>query len=135
MHEGNSPQLDSKTSNTAKDSQEVPHANTEDAEYTDIVWTRSLSIHECSQEISKSLDVLLRGKPAETKRKNYEGLLESATEAVPEPLKALTQCYPQNYLSEILITNYADLVKFCLLYLNLTLSLQVTKFVVNLFTV
>lgn len=133
MHEGNSPQLDSKTSNIDKNSQKVPHADTEDAEYTDIVWTKSLSIHECSQEISKSLDVLLRGKPADTEKENYEGLLESATKAVPEPLKALTQCYPQNYLSEILITNYADLVKFCLLYLNLTLSLKVTKFVVNLF--
>lgn len=106
---------------------------TEDPVYTDIEWTDSLSISQCTIRLSQILEELLRGKPDDSVKEFYEQALKSVTQAIPQPLKAFTQYYPRNYLSEILMVNYADLVKFCSLYLNLSLSSQVTKFVVNLF--
>lgn len=128
-----SPQLNKSEPEFEKMHLNKEEMETDEAELTEIAWTKSISINECSQELSEILEILLRGKPDDALKASYEESLERVTNAIPEPSKAFTQCYPQNYLSEILITNYGDLVKFCLLYLNLTLSLKVTKFVVNLF--
>lgn len=103
------------------------------AEYTDIVWTKKVTISQCAHEISRILNTLLRKRPDDAEKEECEDALRSLTEAIPEPQAGLKQYYPHNYLSEILMINYTDLVKFCSLYLNLTLSSHVTKFVVNLF--
>lgn len=132
MHgEAGDPELDRATPDTSKT--EPLYPENDNAEYTDILRTKELTIEQCSQKLSHVLGKLLRENPEDSMKEKYEELLEKLTSAVPLPLKAFTQCYPQNYLSEILITNYADLVKFCSLYLNLSLSSHVTKFVVNVF--
>lgn len=90
------------------------------------------SIPEYSFQLAELLDFLLNQKLDDSSRMEYEANLAELLSTVPELLtERELRKFPDDHLSRILIDNFLLLLKLASLYFNLSLSSQVTKFIVK----
>lgn len=90
------------------------------------------SIPQYSFQLAELLDFLLNQKLDDSSRMEYEANLTELISILPVLLTdKQSRKFPDDHLSRVLIDNCLNLLKLASLYFNLSLSSQVTKFLVK----